>query len=359
MPTDNARTIVGFRRDRLIARLKNFLAAWDFARIIDARFVLNWDNKDIADNGPCAFFDIFDEAQMHALEDEIALRFMPWEEFFEQPYAEPDLRIGKKEVIDPEAYRRRAFDHIWYLPTHSPRNVDWVGDTRIEAKRALLARLTLHPNVSEALKLLDARIGVPDAVAVHIRRGDMIWADYGIKKAGLVPARAGLRELAGPFAARYAPDATYHRMIADLPPDRKLVLFSDDPEMRVAFTERYANRVIDVHRALDKMELTRVQRDLTEFLLLSKLPHILGSGSAYATFAAELGGAGTTLTHGYLSADEVIADVLELTDARPDKAAAQAVYLGHYRNILERYGRADEVARVRDKIAALEAGNSS
>ncbi|MEL7116502.1 MAG: hypothetical protein AAGP08_13115, partial [Pseudomonadota bacterium] len=285
-PAPASRLVIAFRRDRIIARIRNFLSAWDFARRVNGHVLWNWDNRDVADNAPCAFFDLFSEEGMAALADEVSLSFMTGDAFDEQPYAKKSDAINKTTAIDLDALRGQDFGPIWYAITQT------AGGTvpRVDEKRALFQRLPIHPKIERALAEQDRRFDLKNAVSVHIRRGDMIWANYGIQKVGRVPGHPITKSLARVFAYRYAPTPTYYRAISGLPEDQSLVLFSDDTEVREAFFERYKDRVLDVHAMLDQSDFSRAQRDFVEFLLMTRTKQVLSSESAFSAYAAELGG---------------------------------------------------------------------
>ncbi|MEL7114365.1 MAG: hypothetical protein AAGP08_02035 [Pseudomonadota bacterium] len=336
------RLVVAFRQDRTIARLKNVVSAWEFARRIEAPFRLVWTNYDYLVDRDLALFDMFDEAKMRAIEPKIDFEFMSRQDFYASDYFEkPD---PEKESRALSEWRALDFEHYYFRQTRVYVFPDLTVPPleRLAARRELFFSLPLHSDIQRALDATLAKFDLSNCIAVHLRRGDPLHGAWGIKLAGIgfeeEDAAPRMSKAFFPFAHRYAPNKAYFSAIDQFDPTQSIAVFSDDIEVRTAFEAAYPDRVIAVHDVLDGFDLTQTQRDYLEFQLMLRAQRLIGHKSAYATFAAEMGEIPMLNVAALVSCEDVVADLTEFIQDRPDRDFAMRHYLGCYVTYYDRYG---------------------
>lgn len=128
--------------------------------------------------------------------------------------------------------------------------------------------------LAQATAKIDALSGRP--YALHVRRGDVLDKSPWCHRL---------------WPTKFAPDEFY-TVIMDQP-DVATVLFSDTPDVVTRMAAARPN-AITLDDLIDATDLSVMQRDLVELLLMAKCEKIVAPAlSAYSTSASMIGGAGT------------------------------------------------------------------
>ncbi|MEL7114983.1 MAG: hypothetical protein AAGP08_05215 [Pseudomonadota bacterium] len=361
------RQVFAFRGDRTISRLKNLLSAMDFCESIDAELTLYWYNYDKWTDVDLKFYDIFDEEKMAAQHPNLKLAFTSDDEFYDIIKPEefgPErsltptelthvaIRLTKQPSYSVEQFRELAFDRFWYDSTGNYPFADRLGDPRLDEKRVLFDSLPLHGKILAALDEVKSGFDLNNAIGVHIRRGDVLSGPWGVMHAGVdVEGKAKkyhIKSASRSFIARHAHVNCYHRAIADLPSDKKVIIFSDDVSVRDEFEERYADRFVDIHKILDRMDLVSAQRDFAEFLVMKEVNEVIATDSAYAQFALALGRGKSNWIQQYIYAEDAMATMVEVLKERPDRDYAAIVVRRAYVEYLRKVHRPEEADKLEE-----------
>lgn len=156
---------------------------------------------------------------------------------------------------------------------------DEIGPEHLAAFRTALARIVWAPRVQAVLDAAADKLAqLPGvALALHVRRGDVLDKDPWCHKN---------------WTSKFAPDEFYHSVMDR--PDTATVLFSDTPDV----VERMAApraRAVTLADLVDAPDLSEMQRDLVELLLMARCSDIVApSLSAFSSSAAMMGGMGIT-----------------------------------------------------------------
>lgn len=311
-------TVVAYRPDLLGGRLLNLMHGWRLARRLDADFIhiwpqfSKWREQSGYDEPTAPLSQLFDLAEhMLARPD---LRFVtvdspPLVETVAM--AERRLRMLPHTPDDAAAYpfAPTAQDVVAHWPeagftacTPFPvRGEAWAA-VHDEA-RALIRTLPLNAQLAAAMTQVREAVDLPGAVAIHLRRGDVagMLLDVADKDDAFV------RQFAGVFVSRYAPEQAYLAALAERPPALVLV-FSDSREATAAILA--ANpRAVDGRALLAPIAratgLTPLQGDCLDVLTMSEAGALLASGSNFAGAAAAYGGGTFADLRGRWSAEAV------------------------------------------------------
>jgi tetratricopeptide (TPR) repeat protein len=136
----------------------------------------------------------------------------------------------------------------------------------------LFSRISLTPRMQEALDLA-ASADVRDAVAIHIRSGDIIYGDSRFRL----------------FNDKFSPRPLVTEVIRHhVSLGQKVVLFSDDADL-LSHLSNEAGGICPKHFGVDQFA-DADQRALFEIVLMSRCREIIAAFSAFAMTAAFIGG---------------------------------------------------------------------
>ena len=299
--------VIAGRFDRLGARLKNMLCAWRFARRAEGSTIVLWNHVNHVTGDPSSYDPgtIFDLDTIDHFND---LKLFENIDAVNQLYGwriDVDAQFSTRRKSDDSIILQAMRDDfiIVYLET---RQIVWPNDSPAQHEadmRALFRELPLNRAVSDAINAVTDRIAINEAIAVHIRRGDIISNLF-------LPIEKFVdNNVAVNFAARYVPLDGYISAIEALGPARPLVCFSDDPQIKIIFGDRYRHKLLFIDSVLDEFDLSELQRSFVEFVLISRCNTVLGGGSQFCRLAAILGGIPIVDPMSYSSALSVMADI--------------------------------------------------
>lgn len=183
----------------------------------------------------------------------------------------PDEWFGRKRGT--ESWQTAQVDHI------DPRARLYLQDVSLFADIADVIRDAFQPNERAAAAHLGWNLKWDEAIAVHVRRGDLLTQEQGFQPALTVDAPDYYRtalDMLDPMAARH------------------VVVFSDDPAWCEANQAEVFGRTVDVWfggepRSHILREYRRQEpRDWIDMMLMSCFDSIVMSNSTYAVWAAWL-----------------------------------------------------------------------
>ncbi|WP_458790327.1 hypothetical protein [Yoonia sp. MH D7] len=153
-----------------------------------------------------------------------------------------------------------------------------LGPEQMDIFHQIFAGIDWAPRIKEvlaqAMAKIDSLSGKP--YALHVRRGDVLDKSPWCHRI---------------WSSKFAPDEFYNAIMDR--PDVATVLFSDTPEVAAAMAAGRPN-AITLDELVTAPDLSTMQRDLVELLLMAKCDKIVAPAlSAYSTSAAMIGGAGT------------------------------------------------------------------
>ena len=296
--------IIGYRKDRLGARiiaLGNLLCLEDkFGVAVEYLWPDGFESHDMAINDPsCPIFDPAFQAKY--------LREIPQGD---RPAIDDLTDLDKiRGRTATDAFRNmlgRGEQFLCNEGLHPLLFADERGPGHMDPFQAAFARIKWSARVQEVLDQAFAKLeALPgDPYALHVRRGDVLDKDPWFHKN---------------WVSKFAPDEFY-ACIMDKP-NTATVLFSDTPEVieRMAATRPSA---VTLANLVDAPDLSEMQRDLVELLLMAKCRDIVApSLSAFSSSAAMMGGMGIVeLPHDLPEADRFAAydTLLERVLAGPE-----------------------------------------
>ena len=290
------------RGDRLMARLKHMFYAWRFADQLGGRVVMMWPRLpafwhqfDGVDYSPSRIFDL-PTFYARGGQDELV--------FVEGQYGYPEKR---RSVRDPEfaderanGFLRESFqgeNNVFHEQSAMIfRLRDEPSDPAYmkESLRKIVERLPLDPVLQRSIDLARTRIGAEQYVGLHVRRGDvveMLKQDLPKLATGeLTQDRLAL--IIGHYIARMALDEYYFPYIEKaIAENKKIVFFSDSPETLSTFTAKFGRKHF-VDSSIFKGRLP-IQKAYLDFNLLMGAEYIIGTGSNFTTFPADISGGKT------------------------------------------------------------------
>lgn len=294
-------TVYCHRPDRLGARLKNFLYAIRFSKSINASLVVNWsptavglsldaDKRRSIDHDAYCFYDLFDKTKLGLAFPEISVTRLDNIEMRNLCRQMKAVPISEKPDLESSCFQNEVNYPIFYDSTN-PRLLDNVHEESVEYYFKLLP---LHFTVNEALADVTRQLELPQALCLHVRRGDLMSVSEIGHALKIDPdnnqLRLSLLNAANHFLRRYAPYEAYRTAINHSGDGTRLIVMSDDEEIKRQFARDYGERCFDYKSILDQHHLTPQQRDFVEFLLIAKSGTIIGTESAFVDFPATLGG---------------------------------------------------------------------
>jgi hypothetical protein len=172
------RLVIAARNDRIGARLSNLLCAWRFAKRSNAELMVLWSHLDSV---TCNYS--YDPAGLFDVDQMLLANGIRFYESISELIGELGHSFDHDRVFNAKSQSIvdsvRGIDDnnssiILYTQT-SP--VPWPGDTangHDTEISELFKRLSWSDEVRRALRDVESTLSIDNAVAVHVRRGDLI-----------------------------------------------------------------------------------------------------------------------------------------------------------------------------------------
>ena len=265
--------IIGFRKDRIGARLTGLLNVLRLGRKFDcpARFV--WLSEP---GGP--YPELTDPREF--LDKDFVARHISVVDRAPDLSGRGDLGLLAKK-LDADHMRQRLGVGERFVSDAALDVISFMGEPPDAARAeiaALATDLPLAPRLAKILARAEKRLsrrvdgGLAQAAAIHMRRGDLLDGDPWSLSS---------------WAAKFAPDE-FLRIWADAQPGA-VIVFTDTP----AAARHMAvgnDRIMPIDSLLDMDKLTATERDMLELLIMSRCARIgASSGSAFSLAAASIG----------------------------------------------------------------------
>jgi len=312
------------RSDGLIARCSAFLHMWRFARQVGGQTFVLWDTGTRASDASWSHDGVvsnllWDLPSFYATG---GARELVFSDYRGSPrgtlrqLAEPEFAAG-----GPAGYRREDFvGGPFTFLEKSPQKYRFHDETKqaaVDHVAELWRMLPLNLAVQRALHEARRQIGGAPYAAVHVRRGDII----GVLRHALPGLAAGVMDERTHryfyhLCGRTAPLHSYFPLADEqLALGRRIVFFSDTPELAGAFLDRYGpDRVID-GTTLSPPGLLPIQRAMIDFQLITRARAVISTSTGYSLFAAEIGSIPHRIATQYATVDDltryVFDDVLQ------------------------------------------------
>lgn len=341
------------RGDRLGARLNNLLCALQFAETVGAEVKVNWPPSGLvlspqglrADEQPHAFFDLFDEASFRQVHRHVEVTHHDLAHFEARIAQVPFLRIGELTSRPVGFFRDHPTRRFYYDVTHAFGFTDL--DRPAAGLRPVFLKLRLSAAVRSALGKVLAELPVKQAVALHVRRGDvmdLLRAHDAGGDEGDDFRFAQSRHI----SSKYAPYEAYREYVRKVGAGGPVVVLSEDGGLKQRFREEFGSRFLDYDCLLDGCELTSIQRDFVEFLLIFHARDSVGPFSAFGQLSAHLAGRQSRFIHAFIPTSALIRDL----DAMLGRAQADAALyvrvlqeFAHFFRKLGDHAKAGEIVR--------------
>lgn len=290
--------IIGFRKDRIGARLTGLLNVLRLGRKFDcpARFV--WLSEP---GGP--YPELTDPQEF--LDKDFVARHISVVDKAPDLSGRGDLGLLAKK-LDADHMRQRLGVGERFVSDAAFDVISFMGEPPDAARAeiaALATDLPLAPRLAKILARAEKRLsrrvdgGLAQAAAIHMRRGDLLDGDPWSLSS---------------WAAKFAPDE-FLRIWADAQPGA-VIVFTDTP----AAARHMAagnDRIMPIDSLLDMDKLTATERDMLELLIMSRCARIgASSGSAFSLAAASIGKAEFVPLPQNLSPEQRIAAYQALLD---------------------------------------------
>jgi tetratricopeptide (TPR) repeat protein len=242
--------VLAGRYDRLGARLASMIRGLEIARSQGADYGFFWRTNPLFENETNDVSAVFSDdfiRQYHVNDEEEWKRFVINDDIFQNKSADGQIEyFVSNPFLDPNRPHAADSDNL-------PEDLG----------------IKFHTSVQSRIDALAQEFG--DFVALHIRRGDVV---SGIN--------SGMFE----YRTRYAPLEFYIDYV-EQNPTTKFMVFSDDFDL-AASSFPAGSQVSCFNELSISNEITGIQRDLLELLLLGRLKHSVGAHSAFRKTAASL-----------------------------------------------------------------------
>lgn len=329
-----SKIVFGGRDDRLGARLKNALAAHEYAKRIGAELVLAWNPVDHVDTAGIPFYDLFDRQTFDEAVKGVTIR----EE--SAPALSKKYRCALVKEFDglSETEIAKASRNIFYDIT-APRPK---GQKSSQLMAEGFKKWPLNPRVKACVDHVTSAFDTC-GLAVHVRRGDIM---QGLLDPAKLYHGAGLAvNIAIPnFVSRFAPVQSYVDAITFIHPEGPVAVFSDDPDVRAELSSKIGSRSVRVDDMIASFNLTNAQTALAEFCIIASCKKALGGHSAFVEFAAELSGSEFHLIHSFIKPSQILPVIRHIVaETRiEDREALQNGLIEEYRGYFTRRGRQED-----------------
>jgi hypothetical protein len=293
------RRIHSFGKDLLGSVLNRVRAAWRLAEKLDAEYICHWPEETVLRTG---------------------FRF---DELFEN---EPPFIVSREyPELSPLPTFDKAADGVRLNPEKLPREFVYSSTgirllpgeelpaAQAEA-RALFSRLTVARPIRDAIVEIEDAVPLKDAMAVHVRRGADIVPSLLL---GNLPPGIEEGHVRG-YARMFVDLESYRRAVKELG-SPKCFVFCPDEADRVELKADLAGYSVDEFPAIQ--ELTPLQRDLAEILVMSRTSRLLGPKSNYSGLARLLGDLRLEWIARWILPHEIVQMVKRDFAGRPDLQA--------------------------------------
>lgn len=291
------------RSDRLIARLKDFLWAWRFADQVGGQLFYLWPQLPERYGEECEGYSpgkIFDLLEFYRTGGADRLVFVECDRIAlpEKGIAldTPEFEQSRAHGFDRDFFRSSDAAFVQRGSADARFSAFWFSDEpdtgrhRLADVRRLFPQLPIHPKLVQVMDAFKARNGIEEGNygAVHVRRGDCYTM---IQNALCEGDRAEHLELfVKHFVVRTAPTEFYRpeveKMIAA---GQKMIFTSDTPGVIDEFRKAFgAKHFIDLGMLRAP---SMIEKAFADFLMLYGANELVGTGSNFARFAAQLRGA--------------------------------------------------------------------
>jgi hypothetical protein len=274
---------------------------------IDANLIVNWASTSYGlsldieksrsiDHDAYLFFDIFDENRFRGAFEDVVVTSLDNDEMkrpWQQVKGVKSFQLSQGATLKLSDFQNQSISPIYYDITNPYRFLG--GDSLDKDVASYFNLLPLHPAVSEALADVTSQLNLSKVLCLHVRRGDLMNVSDLATALKNDPSNKALRlrllTSVPHLINRYAPYHAYESAIKELGGSKKIVVvMSDDEEVKRKFVKNYGERCLDYKSILDRHQLTNLQRDFVEFLIIAQSGQILGTESAFVDFSAKVGG---------------------------------------------------------------------
>ena len=272
--TSAAGRVVGFRNDRLGARLNVVANARRLAQSLDAPLGVVWPKHEMTSPELQHPEELFSERFVndHFLSDTNFTSLMA-DAVLVDNVAQPPTRADVLEILQNGGT----------VLCNDALNISCLADETPGDVKADLAHQISHdilnPVVSDALAHLESNLPKGSSVAYHLRRGDIIDPKL----------HASQTLWSGKYVPRVYYEVHMRRLLAHLGDNLTIIVFSDAPGEITKF--RAAGLPVkSMDDVIDTRHLTAIQRDSLELLAMARCKPIYApAASAFSTVAASLG----------------------------------------------------------------------
>ncbi len=305
--------VIASRPDRLGARLKNFVAAWDFAKRLGAPLLINWPPKGgvkYVASDDYDLFQLFDRTHLLSRADIAGVETQPHRALL-NTHATPRTAVVSQGIRGTFNDFRRQFDCIIYDSTYPYRAGYPLERVFRRHKRSQIFQdIRLNREIHEALETISRSYRLRQAVALHIRRGDvgpLLTHAGGARKEE--QRKAHIRKRTFEFAARYAPLEAYIAAVARYDHSQQYCIFSDDDTVRQALAHDIHGRSINIDDDINAYPLSSTQRAFVEMMTIARTKTVICAKSAFPEFAAMVGACRRIPVLDYLEPQSLLRDI--------------------------------------------------
>jgi hypothetical protein len=290
------RQVHTFGNDLLGSVLMRLLSAWRLSEKLGAKLTCYWP-EETAQRSGFRFGELFERDPPFTLSNE----YPNFRGFATLNEALDGITVDLTRLAPEFVY---SMTGIALLPGED------MPTARDEA-RALFSRLTLAKPIRDAIAEIDGAVSLEDVMAVHVRRGSDIIPL--LRTGGLRPS---LEEGHIRGYARMFVDLESYRIAIRALGSPKCFIFSPDEASRTEIKADIGGYSVDDFPALKN--LTSLQRDLAEILIMSRTARVLGPKSNYSGLARLLGDLRLEWVAHWISPDDMIAMIKRDFPGQPD-----------------------------------------
>lgn len=318
------------RKDRLGARLGNFLSAWEFAKKTDRKLVINWEDYADLQDGSFSFFDFFQDVGGEFEDLGIEIDIGSRADFY--------ARLEVKSAVRSTAFRQepasfwKSLDADVLFQSTVRHKFDAEPPNDCDLRPALFKSLPINTAVLDAVgEVLENRPS-ENCIAVHIREGDIksLLRD--------IPHDASddyKRSQVASFASRFAPLSAYISAINAFP-NQSVFIFSDGDATRAKLVEMFNGRIIDCRNDLTAHGLSDAQVAFCEINIIMRMNKVISTRSAFPNIAVNLSNCEAHSVFPYVSQDDLWTAIETQISARPDREEIIKHLQDYYRRLFKR-----------------------
>lgn len=283
------------RGDGIGCRLLTLLWTLRLARTADAGVVMFWPSLELFYQGTVAA-DLFDPSrlssgQLQIVDGDCRSVLRPRQIVLsrKERYAPADLMAPPD--ADPGREKLPVIVGHWEGPFLAP------GESREAALAQIPGLFSELPFRSDLLEEIDRIAGggrLSDAVAVHVRRGEIV-ANLRTAVAGFRSGDAASEQLLGERAGTFFRRCLSVRTLAESLGDfvdqgRRILVFSDEPGAHAELSAAVGGAEALPVASLIQAYLTPIQQAFVEVVLMSRCGCMVGARSGYGELAHVIGG---------------------------------------------------------------------